>query len=292
MKRSSLAVYSMMAAAVVSASLLLTSCGQKKQTVVQETNAAAATQPAKEETTEAPEETTAAVTEAPSSEETAAEAPAPGTNAKLKAAIQTYEKGSVSIQYPVISGMNDASRQEKLNEHLKENALAVLTSFPDSKEPIDQEKDSLEIKSDVISADTGRVTVIYHGLYNMEGAAHPVNLFYTNTVDVKSLTDVSLKDAADPYTLAAFALADDVVLKDADASVIKAYNDWKKTVSVEQYQECLEKADFPLGKAADGKTLIWPESFSYESAGNLFYAVPVPHALGDYVIVEYELVTK
>ena len=94
----------------------------------------------------------------------------------------------------------------------------------------------------MISADTGRVIAIYHGTYNMQGAAHPVNLFYTNTVDVRSLQDASLKNAADPYTLAVFALADDVVLKDADAETLKAYKDWKSSVSVEQYQECLEKA--------------------------------------------------
>ena len=272
------------------AALFLTSCGQKKQTIVQETNAAAQTTAAP--TTAAPTTAAAEITTAPASPETAPEAPAPGTNVKLKAAIQTYEKGSVKIQYPVISGMNDASQQEKLNEHLKENALSVLTNYPDSKEPMDQEKDSLEVRCDVISADTGRVIAIYHGTYNMQGAAHPVNLFYTNTVDVRSLQDASLKNAADPYTLAVFALADDVVLKDADAETLKAYKDWKSSVSVEQYQECLEKADFPLRKAADGKSVVWPESFSYESAGNLFYAVPVPHALGDYVIVEYDVVTK
>ena len=48
----------------------------------------------------------------------------------------------------------------------------------------------------------------------------------------------------------------------------------------------------PLTKSSDGKTLTWPDSFSYESEGDLYFSVPVPHALGDYVIVEYDVTTK
>ena len=60
----------------------------------------------------------------------------------------------------------------------------------------------------------------------------------------------------------------------------------------EQYQTCLENADFPLSTGSDGKTITWPDSFSYESEGDLYFSVPVPHALGDYVIVEYDVTTK
>ena len=114
--------------------------------------------------------------------------------------------------------------------------------------------------------------------------------------DVKTLKDISLKDAADPYTMAAYALSEEVSFITADPEAAKAVAEALKAVrkdmTVEQYTECLEKADFPLKKGSDGKTVTWPASFSYESEGTLYYSVPVPHALGDYIIVEYDITTK
>ena len=48
-----------------------------------------------------------------------------------------------------------------------------------------------------------------------------------------------------------------------------------------------ENADFPFS----GKE-TWPESFSYEKQGRIYFSLPVHHALGDYVIVEFDPATK
>lgn len=268
----------------------LSSCGTKK-TTVNATNAAEATKQIAETGTKA--ETKAAVTKAPESETETSGGSAQNTPVKkLKTEISKYQKNNVSVEYPVISGMEDSTQQEKLNAHLKENALSVLSSYPDSKEPLNQEKDTLTISCEIITADAARVVAVYRGEYYMDGAAHPNRLFYTNTVDVKTLSDRGLRDAADPYTMAAYALADDVRLSGASAEVADAYKLWQKSATVEQYQTCLEGADFPLKKGSDGKTLIWPDSFSYAAEGELFFSIPVSHALGDYVIVEYDIATK
>ena len=277
---------------IAGSSLFITSCGKNKTT--EATNAAAATTAAPIiKGTEAPTEPVAEITGAPGSEK---ETEAAVSSGKLKTSIQKYEVNSISVEYPVVSGMENSSQQDKLNEHLKENALSILKNYPDSKEPMDESQDTLEVKCTVISADSGRVTVTYEGYYNMKGAAHPNNLFYTNTVDVKTLKDISLKDAADPYTMAAYALSEEVAFVTADPEAAKAVAEGLKAVqkdmTVEQYQECLEKADFPLKKGSDGKTVTWPASFSYESEGTLYYSVPVPHALGDYIIIEYDITTK
>ncbi|MBQ7535989.1 MAG: DUF4163 domain-containing protein [Stomatobaculum sp.] len=275
---------------IAGSSLFIASCGQKK--VTEATNAAAATTAApiiKE--TEAPTEPVAEITAPPGTEKEAE-----SSSGKLKTSIEKYEMNGISIEYPVVSGMSNSSQQDKLNDHLKENALAIIKNYPDSKEPLDQDQDTLDVKCTVVSADSGRVTVTYEGYYNMKGAAHPNNLFYTNTVDVKSLKDISLKDAADPYTMAAYALSDEVAFKAVNQDAVKALTEALKSVqkdmSIEQYQECLEKADFPLKKGSDGKTITWPASFSYESEGTLYYSIPVPHVLGDYIIVEYDITTK
>ena len=295
MKLSRNAVRVLAVSLIAGSSLLTVSCGKNKTT--EATNAAAATTaaPAVKETESVPE-TAGQITEAPGSEtEKAAEA-GKAASSKLKSSIEKYELNGISVEYPVISGMDNDTQQERLNEHLKENALSILQNYPDSREPLNQEQDTLDIKCTVISADSGRVTAAYQGYYNMKGAAHPNNLFYTNTVDVKTLKDISLKDAADPYTMAAFALSEDVVFTAADPSMTKDVAEnigaWQKDMTVDQYRQCLEKADFPLKKGSDGKTVTWPSSFSYESEGTLYYSIPVPHALGDYVIVEYDITTK
>ena len=51
--------------------------------------------------------------------------------------------------------------------------------------------------------------------------------------------------------------------------------------------EVFNGADFPLASEN-----AWPESFSYESHGTICFSVPVPHALGDYVIVTFNPSTK
>ena len=270
-------------AAVAAAVLVMGSCGKKTTTEV--TNAAAATTAAP--TTAAPTTAAPETTAPPETKEVVQ-----NKNVKIKTTIEKYVSNNVSIEYPQVSGLEDAEQEEKLNAHLKENALSILTSYPDSKEPMDPAKDTLDIECEVISADMSRVTAVYKGSYYMDQAAHPNNLFYTNTVDTKTLRDYCLKDAADPYTMAVYALAEDVVLKDADNELREAYLEWQKDMKPEQYQACLENADFPLTKSSDGKTLTWPDSFSYESEGDLYFSVPVPHALGDYVIVEYDVTTK
>ena len=46
-------------------------------------------------------------------------------------------------------------------------------------------------------------------------------------------------------------------------------------------------ADFPLSSETQ-----WPESFSYEKQGTIYFSLPVPHALGDYVLVAFDPTTK
>lgn len=271
--------------------VLFVACGNKKETV-KVTNAAAETQQSAAEQKSSDAKLSPAPGESSGAEESAGSDKSSAGVKKLSSELQKYEKNQISIAYPVISGMKDSAQQEKLNAHLKENALAVLSNYPDSREAVNQEKDSLKVSCKLISADASRVIAVYTGEYMMDGAAHPSRLFYTNTVDVKTISDVSLRDAADPYTMAAYALAEDVQLKDADEETLRAYREQQKTMSVEQYQTCLERGDFPLKKGADGTTVTWPDSFSYAADGALYFSVPVPHAMGDYVIVEYDISTK
>ena len=55
-----------------------------------------------------------------------------------------------------------------------------------------------------------------------DGAAHPVNLFYSNTVDLKDNTNLGLGDFTDSYTMAGYVLSSDVTFFGLDEEQTKA----------------------------------------------------------------------
>lgn len=210
----------------------------------------------------------------------------------VKTSLESYSENQIKISYPVVSGMTDSGKQKKANELLKKNALSILDNYPDSKEPIDRAKDSLTIDCKVVSADSSRITATYSGIYNMDGAAHPNNIFYANTVDLKSIQNLGLGNFTDAYTMAGYVLSNDVILSGANADVTKAFMEKRKDTTLAQYTQCFKNADFPLKTGLDGKAISWPDTFSYEKEGEVYFSVPVSHFMGDYVIVEYSPTTK
>lgn len=234
--------------------------------------------------TEASEETMAS-SEAPSSSpaetmESSKETASSSTS--VSASIETYTSGKVSIQYPVVTNLEDEDLQAQINTHLKDNALSVIEA-----NQIDPQQDSLEIKCSVISADRSRLTATYSGVLTAGTAAHPVNLFYSNTVSMTQGTDLGFSDFTDAYTMAGYVLSDDVKFLNLTADTLSAVLEYRKGLSIEELTAVFEKADFPLDD-----TGTWPESFSYEKQGTICFSMPVPHALGDYVIVSFDPVTK
>jgi hypothetical protein len=205
----------------------------------------------------------------------------------ITASIHTYNEGNVSIQYPVISNMEDSSAEEKINDLLKSNALEILKAYS-----VNMEKDSLTVECKVISAGRKRTTAVYTGLYSAEGAAHPSNLFYTNTVDITSAKDIGLPDFVDPYTLAGYILSDDCQFYDAEPDLTEALMAVRKDTSLESYAQLFQHADFPIQEKNSDGTPVFPESFSYEDHGTIIISIPLGHALGDYTLVKYTPVTK
>lgn len=231
--------------------------------------------------TTAPETTavTVAVTESPSvtESETVKEA-ASGISVQL----ETYSSGNISIQYPVVSQMDDAAKQDQVNELLKTNALSIIQA-----NDLDGSKDTLTVKCEVISADRKRLTSVYKGDRMSEGAAYPVSVFYTNTVDLNQVRDLGLSDYTDAYTMAGYVLSDDVEFLGVTQDTKDAFLEYRDSLDLDILTEVFDGADFPLASET-----AWPESFSYENHGTICFSVPVPHALGDYVIVTFNPSTK
>lgn len=196
--------------------------------------------------------------------------------------LETYSSGNISIQYPVVSQMNDSAKQDNVNELLKTNALSIIQA-----NDLDETADTLTVKCEVISADRKRLTAVYKGDRMSNGAAYPVSVFYTNTVDLNQVRNLGLSDYTDGYTMAGYVLSDDVEFVGITQDQKEAFLEYRDSLDLYILTEVFNGADFPL--ASD---TVWPESFSYENHGTICFSVPVPHALGDYVIVAFDPSTK
>ena len=91
-----------------------------------------------------------------------------------------------------------------IRDSLKANALRAIEGLG-----ADESKDTISVKAQVVSINRRRITVTYEGTFNADGAAHPVNLFYSNTVDMESAGNLGLSDYADPYTVAGYIASGD-----------------------------------------------------------------------------------
>ena len=117
------------------------------------------------------------------------------------------------------------------------------------------------------------------------------NVIFTNNIDLESDKSIGLSDFVDPLTLANYILSDDVVLENASNAQAAGFAEYKKSLSVDMLKTLIEDADFPLVKKNDINE-AFPKVFSYEAGGDIFVAIPVPHELGDYVLVKYSPATK
>lgn len=229
--------------------------------------------------------TTEAETMAPKAETTAAprpEATTPETSSdsgakakNISTETNTYSSGQVSVTYPGIVNMEDTQKAAAIDEHLKKNALSVLEAWD-----IQENDDSLDVSCKVLSADRNRVTVLYTGTVKKKDAAYPTNIMYSNTIDVANVSDIGFDHFADPYTMAGYVLSGDCTFYNADEELKAQLMDVKNETSLEAYTDMFTKADFPF----EG---TFPQSFSYEHQGVIYFSIPVPHALGDYAIVMY-----
>lgn len=233
-----------------------------------QSSAAQTTEAAAEVTLESPSESAAVVSK--------------GESIAYEISLYTDANQSISVRYPTISNMSDKAKQEEINQLLKENALSVLQTLN-----VTSGNTELDISCQVPSISRKRITAVYTGTAYEDGAAHPVNLFYTNTIDLSSGKSLGFSDFADPYTMAGYVMSDDVQFDRLDGERLSGALAERAAMDVSFYTELFEHADFPLD---DSET--WPASFSYEKQGEIYFSIPVSHAIGDYVIVKFIPETK
>lgn len=253
----------------------LTAC-KKKETV--DLSGIHTTEASSEAETMAPE-TTAAILQ-----ETEKESESVGSNASealnVRAKIATEKAGSVSIEYPILSNLRNADTEKTVNEQIKSYALHILEAYE-----IDSEKDNVTLTCDVISLDRSKGIFAFEGSMKTADAAYATAIYYTLTIDLSKGTIMGLSDYADPYTMAGYIISDDcVITKASDKDAAKEY---LSSLEIKNLWETLKNCDF--NSQTDD---AFPQAFSYENQGIIYISVPVPHAFGDYVMVEFHPETK
>ena len=204
----------------------------------------------------------------------------------LATSIYVYKNDKVSIEYPVLTQTADESNLEAVNNLLKDNALKIINDYS-----VDTSKDSLTVSTDIISADRNRISVVYTGMLNVNGAAHPTNVYYTSVVDLKTARNIRLTDYVDPKLLAQYVLSDNCKFYDTSSELTEALLGVRSDMDLKTYTSIFQNADFSPEQQKKG-TAEFPESFSYEDQGVIIVSIPVAHALGDFALIEYTPETK
>lgn len=201
--------------------------------------------------------------------------------------LKTYKEGNVSIQYPVISNTGYPDKEEQINKQLKENAFFILKAYE-----VDPDKDNLSIDCDVISIDRNRITLVYQGLYSAKGAAHPTNVYFTNSVDLSLVKNLRLDDYVDPDIVAKYVLDGDYQFLSATPELKEALKSYLQETNPETLTKIFKQADFSNDSTSISDPSLFPESFSYEDKGTIIVSIPVPHVLGDFALIPYSPETK
>lgn len=246
--------------------VMLGGCKKKEKINPASTHTTAAVETTEAEIEEETEATVEVTTEAVKETEAAK---------NITAKKNVYESGKVSIEYPTVVNVNDAAQAEALDKLLKENALAVIEGLG-----VDEVQHTLKVTCQVMHADRNQLTIVYKGTLDKGDFEGIKNVFYTSTVDVKRVKNLRLSKYADPYTMAGYVLSDDCIFPTANETLAGKLKKEKNERTLEQYTTLFENADFSENGG-------FPESFSYEYEGNIYFSIPVSHEAGDYAIVMF-----
>ena len=184
---------------------------------------------------------------------------------------EVYTDRAISISYPQISNMNDTTKQDRLNQLLKIEALSVLNDYETS------ELEKLTVKLDyVIGRRTAELLSIrFTGSRYLQGTPYPTALFQSINLDMKEGNKLRLPDVIQ-----------------VTAEFIEAIKKGRIQAAKDIPWEKLRLENNKLLKAfAQADSAVSSENparaFSYFTIDGMGVSVAVIHALGDHV--EFEL---
>lgn len=115
---------------------------------------------------------------------------------KLSTKVETYTNSNkhVNINYPQISGMDDAEMQKKLNNKIKVNATSIVSLYP-----ISTAIQYLDIDCEVKSFDDKHITILYKGEVVGKSIKNPSSNKSSSSGNVSVPKTNTPNAALDPY---------------------------------------------------------------------------------------------
>lgn len=199
----------------------------------------------------------------------------------------TYIVKNIKISYPQISNMKDLTKQRKINEIIRQDALAEVKYHDDLSKELFEEADYFVEKNYKITwMGPNLLSVQYSGYFNQIGTAHPTNTFSTININVSKGTKIKLREflTLDQRFVEIFRKAKyQTKFRPSQEEKVKldeAIKGELNMFSINEWIDYFKKAD---NLAEDNEAAI----FSYFTKDSLGVSIQVAHAIGDHV--EFEL---
>ena len=136
---------------------------------------------------------------------------------------------------------------------------------------------------DTANADTSSLAPGQVRGYTSVDSSKQTNIYYTNVIDLNTAKDIYLNYYDNEFLndLVKTTIEGDNAICDSGIfEKVKAYI--KKNYTKDKLMKLFKASDF---RNTDLKS--WPEIFTYELDGSIYYSLKVSNALGDYVIFKY-----
>jgi len=183
----------------------------------------------------------------------------------------SFKSGSTLIRYPVVTNLKDQQLQTKINQFIEDEALTICETYC-------TEAAQAELGYTIMLNNDSVLSIRYDGWALAEGAAYPVKLLFTTNVDMGSGNYIQLadhvtmdKDFLKAYIEAAYIPSDGLDLE--EAGILEELLNERSDA---QLMEDLLSADQNNPSGAS----------SYFTTNALGISIPVPHAVGDYLVME------
>ncbi|WP_440110729.1 hypothetical protein [Paenibacillus sp. QZ-Y1] len=186
-----------------------------------------------------------------------------------------YSNNNINIVYPKLVNVANFTNGEKINALIQEEVTRITNSYS-------LEKDSLEINYRIMLKSNELISIQYFGSAFTEGAAYPLNVFYTSNIDIKKGSRVKLIDLIE---------VNEAFVEEFKEGNYKSYDEDLNLLDNGVVTEILSGYDTKdlisyfkhsdeAGQVNDSGT------FSYITQDAIGVSISVPHALGDHLEME------
>ncbi len=183
-----------------------------------------------------------------------------------------YEKNFVIIKYPIFDMLSNAAFTERFNKLICELALGDADALSAT--------DTYELSYEVCENSPELISILFSGYSDIVGTAYPSTFSKTLNIDPTRGQLLRLSDFADSGELADKIISGkgfSIISASAESSVLE----YLRGFSSGEMQELLDGVD----SSSEGSE---PPGYSYIKHGRLHVCINVPHALGDYIDLEFE----